>query len=134
MLQTRDLQQLETAERDRVYASIAEELAEIAGLPVGPAGRAVRQICGEADDRADPLTCAAIQARLVRILVTYHVARDRPADRIIEVLHGPDRYGVRARTIVSSIDWDELPSDIRRRVLTSRDETVHYRLYPRGSQ
>jgi hypothetical protein len=127
----RDLQQLETAERSRVYAAIAEELADIAAVPVGPADLAVRYLCGETDDERPLTICAAIQARLVRILVTYRVARRRPADRIIEILHGPDRYGVRARTIVSTIGWDELPSDIRRRVLTTDQETVHYRLYPR---
>jgi hypothetical protein len=134
MLRTRDLQQLETAEQDRVYTSIAEELADIAGLPVAPAYRAVRHLCGEPAETVDRQTCGAIQARLVRVLVTYHVARDRPADRIIEILHGPDRYGVRARTILSAIAWDELPSDIRRHVLTTRAETVHYRLYPRDPQ
>ncbi len=132
----RDMQNQENAELATVYASIAEELAGIAGLSEERTYRCVLALCGEAVDgplagslpAADPAACATIRDRLVGITVRYDAIDQREAGRTIEILHGPDAHGIKARTIASRHRWDEVPADIRRRVLAG--SAVTYQLFP----
>lgn len=127
----------ELAEVALVYNTLAEQVAELLGVPVPDAFRALVELC--ADEAAlplvreppavDPGLLELLRRHMVWITVTYHAWRPWPCRRVIEIVHSPPEGDVLSRKVSHVIGWKDLPEDVRQRILTRRRQAVRFQLY-----
>jgi hypothetical protein len=115
-----------------VYGILAEECEPILGLPSSEIFSALVEMCGESHSSSvrsglpEPKATVieALRRELVAVTVEYRAKLGVRGERIIEVLYGADREKVRRKRITQDIAWDDIPEEVRARIIRQGHDAV----------
>jgi hypothetical protein len=129
------------AEVALVYATLAEQVAQLVQRAEQDLFAGLIELCD--DEAARPLLAGQapaprelvdlLRGRMVWITVTYDTSPREPCRRMVEIVHRGGEGELATRKVTHRLTWDDLPSDVRGRVLERNQTTVRFQLYPAQS-
>ncbi|MFC4055082.1 hypothetical protein ACFOY4_35795 [Actinomadura syzygii] len=134
----KELAEGDMAEVAVVYDALAGQVAEVFGMSVPEAFRALAELCDDSSARLlvagqpapDAAQLALLRSGLVWITVTYQVPRGRRCRRSAEIVYRARDGAPVSRKVTQEFGWEDLPDRSRERILTGDARTVRYQLYP----
>jgi hypothetical protein len=126
------------AEVALVYVTLAEQVGQLVQRSEQDLLAALIELCD--DESARPLLrgqaapsselVQLLRGRMVWITVTYDGTPKGPCQRVIEVVHRGGAGELATRKVTHRLGWDDLPDDVRGRIVGKNQTTVRFQLYP----
>lgn len=128
----------EMAELAEVYDTLAALIARALGLDVDHACRALALLCDDDEglrlSGGQPEPAAThmrlLHSRVLWITVTYESRPDRGGQRVAEVIYQAAAGDLCSARSTLAFGHDDLPGQVRQRMLASGRRAVCYQLYP----
>ena len=132
----------DAVEREAVYRVVTERCAVFLNRPGDLVYPVVLRLCGESEEKLldgvaapDPGVLASLRQVLLRVTVTYTVKVGERAERtVIVFLHDADERKVHEHNFTAELPWEDLPEDVRERVIRDGQRSVMFTLYPGDGQ
>ncbi|RKS74312.1 hypothetical protein BZB76_2823 [Actinomadura pelletieri DSM 43383] len=134
----KDLSTHETAEVAVVYDTLASQVADVFGMDVPDAFRALVELCDDPSARLlvtgqpepDATRLAALRSRLVWATVTYQAPVGGRCRRTTEIVYRSREGDPRSQKVAQQFGWEDLPDRARERLVLGEVPAVRYQLYP----